>query len=127
MTFSEFKAVWDANQGDTCCAVIVFDNAMKWFMNDRKIYTTKEDGKPCARNEVRYGEYIPPKDIIIMDPKTETVKRKVYLTGVTARQIAEGTNLWLWDVRHVENIQAMFFCDPSNMSSRIAAVDIHTF
>lgn len=127
MTFDEFKAVWDANNGDECCAVIVFDNAMKWYMNDREYYTTNEDGTPCNRNEVRYGDYKLPKDIIIMDSVTQTVKKKVYLTGVTARQIADGTNLWTWDVRHVENIQAMFFCDPKNKNSRIAAIDPHIF
>ena len=39
MTFSEFKAVWDANHGDTCCAVIVFVYIIRLWYTENTMFS----------------------------------------------------------------------------------------
>lgn len=113
MTFEEFKAVWDAKDGWNTCSCIIFDNSGRWILNERK-YTPyyDENGRFIPNDSRSFGDFLPVRDYIFMNEELGTIEKKMFIRGLTSED-RNGTwkDRWFNEVRHVENIQAMWFCE----------------
>ena len=145
MDYATFKATWNKFDGWNRCQAIIFDNDMRWLMNEcnyHKVYENIDDGngniiKRYIPNDPRgfykvdeNGEYILDEngqmirdykdlhDYIFFHDDIESLSRKLYFTGSTQEEILEGTPLYTIEVRHVEMVQLLCFCDENNPEAR---------
>lgn len=119
MDIAEFKQIFNAKGGYDKIMGMVFDNNMTWLFNRREYNLTDADGNPIVKDCERYGDFIPVKDYLIVDEENSCVQMKQWKPGVTAEERAKGlSKYYWWEVRHVENIQVMFFCDDNNIDYR---------
>ena len=145
MDMQEFKKVWDAHDGWNRCQLIVFDNSGRWIFADKYYhdhYEKIDDGHgnitkryiPNSNyNFMKHDEngdlildengepiidYMDLHDCMTINEELGTVERKRYFVGVTAEDIKQGSPLYTIEVRHVENIQLMCFCDENNLEAR---------
>ena len=119
MTLSEFKALWNAYNGDEYVMAIIFDNNMTWICNDREYRTKDDDGNTIRKDADRYGDFITPSEYIIIDEDNAAIKRKVWTTGVTTEEARSGKSIrYFWEVHPIENIQCIIFCDENNVDFR---------
>ena len=142
---AQFKKVWDAHDGWNRCQAIIFDNSGRWIFSDKKYHDHFETYKDGCGNEIK--RYIPNSkyswmkldadgnpmfakdgtaildyadlhDVLTINEELETLERKRYFVGVTAEDIKNGSPLYTIEVRHVENVQLMCFCDENNLDAR---------
>jgi hypothetical protein len=111
MDMATFKSTLNANNWKTCLMAIIFDNSMRWVFDQRE-RTYNE-----STHTWEYGEYIPPEQTLIFDDANECIKMKEPF------QCRDKTNpnadkWYFYTVRHVENVQAIVFCDESNKEIR---------
>ena len=125
MTMEEFKAVWDAHDGWNTIQEIVFDNMMRMYFSRRAYRMYDDDGNLITNPALRYGDFLPVRDYFTINEEIGTVEMKMPWPGVT-REEEEDPNFKRYSisVHHVENIQAMFFCDDKNKDYR-GNFDLH--
>ncbi len=146
MDMAEFKKVWNAHDGWNKCQLIVFDNSGRWVLNERnyhKVYEMIDDGHGNVKERYlpddprgyfkvnpdtgeylkdEHGEMIPDykdlRDYLTINEELGTLEMKRYFIGQTEDMIAGGSPLYGVEVRHVENVQLMIFCDENNPEAR---------
>ena len=145
MDMGEFKKVWNAHDGWKKCMMIVFDNSARWIMNKRRyhpVYDTIDDG--CGNIQKRYmpndprgyykvdenGEYLKDEngemvpdfmdinEYLTINEELGTLEMKRYFTGQDEEMMLNGSPLYTIEVRHVENVQLVCFCDENNVEAR---------
>ena len=120
MTFEEFMDVWNDADGWNTCSCIIFDNSGRWILNERK-YTPyiDKDGRFIPNAPESFGDYLPIRDYITMNPALGTIEKKTFVRGLTAYdRDTDFKEKWFREIRHVENIQAMWFCNPNKKEYR---------
>jgi hypothetical protein len=145
MDVSEFKAVWEAHDGWNKCQLIVFDNSGRWLFNRRRWHkhiekTTDAYGNEFERhltNDPRCffkvdengelikdekGEYIPDymdiSEYLTFNEELGTLEMKRWFTGITEEDKQNDSPMYSIEVRHVENVQMICFCDENNEEAR---------
>lgn len=120
MTFEEFIEVWNNADGWNTCSCIIFDNSGRWILNERE-YTPyyNEEGIFVPNSPKSFGDFLPVRDYISMNPELGTIEKKTFVRGLTSED-RNGIfkTKWFREIRHVENIQAMWFCNPEDLSYR---------
>lgn len=145
MDMAEFKKVWNHHDGWNRCQAIIFDNSGRWIFSDKYYHeyyeTIKDangyefkrripdspfcfakvdaDGNPMKdKNGMPVLDYMDLHDCLTINEECGTLERKRYFVGVTPEDIKNGTPLYTIEVRHVENVQLMCFCDENNLEAR---------
>ena len=119
MTIQEFKKIWEKWDGWNNGMVLIFDNSMRWYFTAREYKEKDENGKIITDESQRYGDYVPIRDYFFIDEENSCLYKKNYPGLVTAGQKADPDNKrYYWEVRHIENLQAMIFCDENNREFR---------
>jgi hypothetical protein len=145
MNFADFKATWNKFDGWNRCQMIQFDNDMRWVLNERNYHSVYEDIKDDNGNVItkrlipndprgffkvdetgnyildENGQMVPDykdlHDYIIFEEDIESICRKIYFTGTPPEDMPYSP-LYTIEVRNVENIQLLCFCDENNLEAR---------
>lgn len=120
MEFADFKKVWDAHGGAKKAAFIIFDNSGRWILNERyyEPFKDPETGQVIPNDPRGYGDFKPVDEYVTLNESLGTIERKMYPRGFTAQDRYDRPNDYFVEVRHVENIQAMWFAPEGNDTIR---------
>ena len=111
MDMATFRSTLEANNWKECLMCIIFDNSMRWNFDQCEKHFDKD------KNQWVVDRYIPPEETLVFDDANECIKLK------EPYQVRDMTNpnadkWYYWTVRHVENVQAIVFCDEDNKQIR---------
>jgi hypothetical protein len=145
MDVAEFKKVWNAHDGWNKCQLIIFDNSGRWIFNRRRWHkhidkTTDAFGNTFEKhtnNDPRgfckvdengelvldkngqpIPDYLPISEYLTFREDLGTLELKRWFVGTTEEDKQNGSPMYSIEVRHVENIQMMCFCDDANEEAR---------
>ena len=111
MDMANFKSMLEANNWKTCLMAIIFDNSMRWTFNQCEKHYDED------KRQWVIDRYIPPEETLIFDDANECIKMK---EPFRTRDLTDpNKDKWyFYTVRHVENVQAVVFCDNDNKEIR---------
>ena len=104
MNINEFMNVMEANSWKTRLMAIIFDNSMRYLLNQREMVW--DDKTHCWKS----GRYLTPEEQLIIDRDNETL---AMIQQFQSRDMSDkNADKWRFkSVAHVENVQRMVFCD----------------